>query len=359
MKKVAVVGGGVSGILATLELQKRNFHVDIYDQDFLTGNMGFGFLVMPNGVGGLKQMGYWNHLMKKGTPIDDLVTYHDTKGLLKTFPMDGVWGFSRVDFLIELSKEIKSEVTYIQQFVTLDEQRKLRIDDDEFPVDKYEWVLGCDGSNSSIRRFLFSDSEIIDAPTYELNGTFMDEEFTKEYKNQLVKIVFDQPGIAVGFLPLSTGKVIWFIQLAAKHFPIPSRNSSDINNLIRSLLVDAKHPLIQNTLLPRLNESYLWKGRILIGVDQYIKEKFVLLGDAAHLFLPFTSQGTNMAIEDVMSFVQTLESLNSRDDIAHEHFNNRRELVEQVAFQGMDFAHSFSNENYEYMLNHIPMVFTK
>ena len=59
MSKIAIIGGGVAGLLSALELQKRDFHIDIYDQNFLKGNLGFGFLLMPNGVKALKDMGHW------------------------------------------------------------------------------------------------------------------------------------------------------------------------------------------------------------------------------------------------------------------------------------------------------------
>lgn len=360
MKKIAVIGGGVSGILATLAMQKRNFHVDIYDQDFLVGNLGFGFLVMPNGVEGLRKMGYWEDLQKIGTPVRNVRIVHDSSEFSKESQLEGVWGFSRIDFLKSLAVHLrKDRVSFMNQMMRLNEEGALIWNEDKFDEEPYEWILGCDGANSVLRRHLFKDSEIIDAPTYEINGCFESEGFCNTYPEGLIKIVFDQPGIAVGFLPLKNGQVIWFMQLAKKHFPLPQRSREEMTGMVRELLMKSNHPLINDFLLKAPLEPYLWKGRILLGVDQYVVGNKVLLGDAAHLFLPFTSQGTNMAIEDVISFTESFDALNDKDLVALEHFNIRREAVESVAFQGMEYAHLFSTENYEFMLNHVPLVFTK
>lgn len=360
MKKIAVIGGGVSGILATLEMQKRNYHVDVYDQDFLGGNLGFGFLVMPNGVEGLKKMGYWEDLKKVGTPIFSVNTFHDQSSSIQQSALEGVWGFSRIDFLQSLAAHLKKDqITFIHHMIQLGSNREILIQDQLFDESLYEWMLGCDGANSVIRRHLFEDAEIIEAPTYEINGCFEDEVFCASYPQQLIKIVFDQPGLAIGFLPLCNGKVIWFMQLAKNKFPVPQRGKEELVSMVHQILSQSQHPLIQEKLLKQNLNPYLWKGRILLGVDQYIVGNKVLLGDAAHLFLPFTSQGTNMAIEDVISFTESFEAIHDKDFIALHHFNNRREAVETVAFQGMEYAHLFSTENYEYMLHHIPLVFTK
>ena len=360
MKKMAIIGGGVSGILTTLEMQKRGYHVDIYDKDYLSGNLGFGFLVMPNGIEGLRKMGYWGELEKIGTPIAKVQTYHDGSSLLKESELQNVWGFSRVEFLQCLAQHVnKNQTTFFQNMMELGSDRGLLYNNTPFDQSQYEWIFGCDGANSVIRRHLFEDAEIIEAPTYEINGCFEDVSFCKSYPNQLIKIVFDQPGLAVGLLPLVNGRVIWFIQLAKKFFPVPSRSSDELLSRVKGILANAQNSLIHEHLLNQNLDPYLWKGRILIGVDQYIVDNKVLLGDAAHLFLPFTSQGTNMAIEDVISFTESFEALKDKDLVALEHFNKRREAVEAVAFQGMEYAHLFSTENYEFMLNHIPLVFTK
>jgi len=359
-KKIAIIGGGVSGILTTLDMQKRGYHVDIYDKDYLSGNLGFGFLVMPNGVEGLKKMGYWEELEKIGTLIKRVQSFHDGSDLLKDSELKNVWGFSRVEFLHALAQHVNhDQVSFYPNMIEIGSDKGLTYNQAPFDQSQYDWVFGCDGAHSVLRRHLFEDAEIIEAPTYEINGSFEDADICHSYPNQLIKIVFDQPGLAVGLLPLANGRVIWFMQLAKKFFPLPSRNSDELLSLVKNILSSSKNKLIQDHLLKQHLDPYLWKGRILIGVDQYIVDNKVLLGDAAHLFLPFTSQGTNMAIEDVISFTESFEALKDKDLVALEHFNKRREAVEAVAFQGMEYAHLFSTESYEFMLNHIPLVFTK
>ena len=101
----------------------------------------------------------------------------------------------------------------------------------------------------------------------------------------------------------------------------------------------------------------MWRGKILLGVDQYIVDNIALMGDAAHIALPFTSQGTNLAIEDVLSFTTTHDVINNKSGVALAHFNNRRADCERIAFEGMEYAHLFATEPSDFMINHVPLAF--
>jgi 2-polyprenyl-6-methoxyphenol hydroxylase-like FAD-dependent oxidoreductase len=356
MSKIAIIGGGVAGLLAALELQKRDFHIDIYDQNFLQGNLGFGFLLMPNGVKALKHMGHWDAIQDWVTPAKQVITMNDAQEIKNITPVDNVFGISRTHFLQSLSKNIQSNVTYYQDYVSINEQRQLTYGGQAFPMGKYDWILGCDGTHSVVRKYLFPDAETIDAPTYEINGSYYDETFCAQNAGSLIKIIFDEPGIAVGFLPLKTGQVIYYVQLSKKKYPAPFRNA-DLAEFIKETLSSFQHPWIQNLLLHHIHTPYLWRGRILLGVDQYIVNNVVLMGDAAHIVLPFTSQGTNLAIEDVLSFTTTHDVISNKSDVAMAHFNNRRDECERIAFEGMEYAHLFATEPSDFMIQHMPLSF--
>ena len=358
MSKIAIIGGGVAGLLAALELQKRDFHIDIFDQNFLQGNLGFGFLLMPNGVNALKEMGHWEAIENWVTPAQQVITMNDAQEIKNISPVDNVFGISRTQFLQSLSKHIQYNVTYYQDYVGINDQRQLTYGGVPFPLEKYDWILGCDGSHSVVRKYLFPDAETIDAPTYEINGSYYDETFCAQNAGSLIKIIFDEPGIAVGFLPLKTGQVIYYIQLAKKKFPAPLRNA-DLAAFTKETLSSFHHPWIKNLVLNHIHTPYLWRGRILLGVDQYIVNNVVLMGDAAHIVLPFTSQGTNMAIEDVLSFTTTHDVISNKNAVAMAHFNNRRADCERIAFEGMEYAHLFETESSDFMIEHVPLSFDR
>ncbi len=356
MSKIAIIGGGVAGLIAALELQKRDFHIDIYDQNFLQGNLGFGFLLMPNGVNGLKEMGLWDNIAPWVTPAKQVMTMNDAMEIKNITPLENVFGISRTNFLQMLSQKIQSNVTYLQDYVSLNEKRELTYGGQLFDKESYDWILGCDGSHSVVRNYLFPDAETIDAPTYEINGSYYDETFCAQNAGSLIKIIFDEPGIAVGFLPLKTGQVIYYVQLAKRLYPEPTRNA-DLATFTQELLSKYKHPWIQNLIQNHVHTPYLWRGRILIGVDQYVVDNMVLMGDAAHIVLPFTSQGTNLAIEDVLSFTTTHDIISNKSGVALAHFNNRRADCERIAFEGMEYAHLFATEPSDFMIQHVPLAY--
>jgi 2-polyprenyl-6-methoxyphenol hydroxylase-like FAD-dependent oxidoreductase len=353
--KVAIIGGGVSGILSALEFQKRNYEVDLYDPELLQGNAGFGFLLMPNGVAGLKSLGYWDKVVPFCTPTNSVITQNVSGEILTQKEVSDVYGISRVQFLQSLSPNMGEYIHCASSMVILNKEKNLTIENNPFPTDKYKWIIGCDVVNSQVRRKLFPDAELLDAPTYEINGSFEDENFTAQHAGNLYKIIFDELGLAFGILPLTSGQVIWYLQLAAQKFPIPKREN--LAEFVKSTIAQYQHPWIQKIVQHHLSNLYLWKGRILLGVDQYVKDQYILLGDAAHVVLPFTSQGTNLAIDDIVSLVHCLDQNNTPEEVAFNHFNNRRESCERIAFEGMEYTHLFSHNESEFMLQYVPLAF--
>ncbi len=354
-KKVAIVGGGVSGLLSSLEFQKRGWNIDVFDPELLTGNTGFGFLLMPNGVSGLQKLGYWNSIKENTTSIQKIFTINDNQEILNEQKVENVYGISRLNFLKSLASHLNEDVTRFAEKITYSSESLRLSSGEKWDHSQYQWVLGCDGLHSQIRKMLFEDAEMLDAPTYEINGSFQDENFTSQHAGNLYKIIFDEMGIAFGILPLHTGQVIWYLQLSRKHYPISDGVS--LPEFVQSTVSKYKHPWIDWIVKNHLKGLYLWRGKILLGVDQYIKDKYILLGDAAHVVLPFTSQGTNLAIDDISSLMHTLDHLESQEDIAIKHFNNRREICERIAFEGMEYAHLFSNNDSRFMITHMPLVF--
>jgi 2-polyprenyl-6-methoxyphenol hydroxylase-like FAD-dependent oxidoreductase len=301
-------------------------------------------------------MGHWDTIAPWVTPAKQVITMNDGMEIKNITPLYNVYGISRINFLQTLSKNIQSNVTYLQDYVSLNEKRELTYGGQLFDKQSYDWILGCDGSHSVVRNYLFPDAETIDAPTYEINGSYYDETFCAQNAGSLIKIIFDDPGIAVGFLPLKTGQVIYYVQLAKKRYPAPTRNA-DLASFTKELLSKYQHPWIQNLIQDHLHTPYLWRGRILLGVDQYVVDNMVLMGDAAHIVLPFTSQGTNLAIEDVLSFTTTHDIISNKSEVALAHFNNRRADCERIAFEGMEYAHLFATESSDFMINHVPLAF--
>ncbi|MFM7769333.1 MAG: hypothetical protein ACKO8Q_02120, partial [Bacteroidota bacterium] len=58
--KFAILGGGVAGSLLNNVLTADGHNLTIFDQSHFQMRSGFGFLLLPNGVESLRQLGVWN-----------------------------------------------------------------------------------------------------------------------------------------------------------------------------------------------------------------------------------------------------------------------------------------------------------
>ena len=74
VQRAIVIGGGPAGLSAGIALQKRGWEVQIFDSN-VGGSQGFGWLIMPNGVEALKELGCKDAVINKIRPIEGAELY--------------------------------------------------------------------------------------------------------------------------------------------------------------------------------------------------------------------------------------------------------------------------------------------
>ncbi len=76
--KIAIVGGGIGGMVLALSLVDAGFHnIDIYESTSL-GELGVGINIQPHGVRELIELGLGNELERTGIPTKEILYFHKT-----------------------------------------------------------------------------------------------------------------------------------------------------------------------------------------------------------------------------------------------------------------------------------------
>jgi len=355
--KFCVIGGGVSGALLNNALTGLNHDLTVFDKSSFQMRSGFGFLILPNGVNGLKELGLWKSVEPFCKRIRK-VNYYNTSGdLCNQIDFDEVYSISRFKFLEALTE---GSTTPTEDLVHLTEDRKWIIGDHtRIEASVFDGILGSDGVHSHTRSLLNPNVQNQETCTYEVMGVVKSDFLYSMMDNELYKYAIIDTGLSLGILPLQDGEIIWFLQVNSIDHGVPLRDKESLVTFLKDKVGDSENPMIQALLNANINSTYVWQGRTLKKMETFAEKNVFLFGDAAHLFLPFTSQGTNSAIEDVASFISLLKTGRNLTDFAAEYSKKRMEETAPVVWSGIEMMHEFCFADFETVSSKSPITIVK
>lgn len=359
--RVAIVGGGMCGLVVAAGLLKAGIDVNLYEAAPKFGEIGAGVGLGANAIRVLQHLGMLNAVVesvKPEVPAPRSVLFRSGFGDHKILydyglsPEDKGLGIHRAVFLDSILPMVDSSKAHLNKRCI-----NLRVDGTglDFPQiellfsdgtnAKADVVLGADGIRSIVRTFVFGDEEIsIGSDTSHLNTIRTNFTHTYAYRG-LVPLeslrsygfqtdldkrpqCFCGIGKHVIVFPISDGSIInvvaftsnhtlpWSEQLLPPDTPwVTSRKQSelleafsgwgpDVENVLKCITNPSAWAV--HAVDPPL-ESYVGKG---------VRGRVALLGDAAHGMLPHLGAGAGQGMEDAYSLIRLLSHPQvSRDNI--------------------------------------------
>jgi 2-polyprenyl-6-methoxyphenol hydroxylase-like FAD-dependent oxidoreductase len=355
--KFCIIGGGVSGGLLNRTLTELGHDLTVFDKSSFQMRSGFGFLLLPNGIAGLKELGIWKDVEPFCLRIRK-VNYINTSGdLTNQIDFEEVYSISRFKFLEALAK---LSTPVVEDLVKLSEDGDFLIGEGtNMPAHSFDGILGSDGVHSNTRKLLNPTTENVETATYEVMGVVQSDFLYSMLGNELYKYAIAENGLSLGILPLKDGEIIWYLQVNSIDHGVPNRDRESLIAFLKEKVGDCENPMIQALLNANIETTYVWQGRTLKNVSCLAKENIFLFGDAAHLFLPFTSQGTNSAIVDVAHFIQLLKSGKSLPEFAHQYSVERLAETDAMVKSGIEMMHEFCFTDFEEVASKIPIAILK
>ena len=158
---------------------------------------------------------------------------------------------------------------------------------------KYSLIIVCVGNNSSLVKNNFSNETV--------SSTYKETSITTILKHQPIKnftarqIFLDREIFAL--LPISSGKtsIVWSVK----------KNTININELYikNKIKLYASQFVKKITFLPKIEYQDL---SFLIRKNYY-KDRILLFGDSLHQIHPFTGQGFNMTLRDLVNLEKIIK----------------------------------------------------
>lgn len=303
MKKIAVVGAGISGLSMANYLEKHKIDYHIYERRNKKDLAGHGFLIPKEGMDYLYPIIDPDLLFKHGNFLRKYTQYSHTGKILAEKELDHVFAISRHSLINLLAQNIAPEKITYEETIIPDELQSGKLKLSDGTNINADITIISDGSRSRIRRNLFKDETMRMVRESEVVNIIQNKEIAESIDNDFMKFHHKGGGLTFGILKLSEDTILWYSQFDNQKYMI---NECSAENLKKYMLevFENWHPLVPEIIQKsHYKNVHLWNVYELHKLNPFYKDNFVFIGDAAHPLIPFTSQGVTSALKD--SFLLT------------------------------------------------------
>jgi 2-polyprenyl-6-methoxyphenol hydroxylase-like FAD-dependent oxidoreductase/predicted DsbA family dithiol-disulfide isomerase len=360
--KVVILGGGIAGITLGIFLHRKGSDVIINERTTSISSRGNAFLMHAEGVTVLKELseGYTKNKIP-GKIIDTFSLRRPTDEEIKFQKLDPWQCIKRkdiVEFLIQLIPENKIKHGRDFSHFLYEGNKATAAVFKNGDIEYGDIFVGADGGNSVVRNEIFGETNYTPVEVKELLGLLIDEEICTKYSNQFTKFQHSSKGISFGMIPTSASELVWYIQYDPSIQDIEDSASTEHKGEFCKSILAEFPPIVQEILSKDdFKSTYIWHTRDFDLLPSFHVENVVLIGDAAHLALPFTSAGTTNALVDAHTLFMCLKQEENYTKAFEKFYSLRADHVGQQIQMGRDVKRDFLNppsRDYDEML--VPLI---
>nr|A0A455LLV4.1 RecName: Full=FAD-dependent monooxygenase ntnA; AltName: Full=Nectripenoid biosynthesis cluster protein A [Nectria sp. (in: ascomycete fungi)]AYO60864.1 FAD-dependent monooxygenase NtnA [Nectria sp. (in: ascomycete fungi)] len=339
--KVLIIGGGVAGLTLAIMLEAYGFDYELLEKHSdVAPKLGAGVGLTPNGARILDQIGVWEMMCERSSPVDSGTALSPEGRTVIFNPNMGEWlqklfGYkihflSRHDCLKILFNKIqqKSRVHLLKEVIKIEAGNlgeKGYVETKDGSIYTGDIIIGADGVRSSVRRELWriADSE---SPGY----------IPKQDKTGIVSFYTAVVGIAYNSGLPEGGSAraynhhrSYFFQEGREgsgefYWWLCAKNEKTKEGVIPKLSSEVKEGLLNkyknDQIGPDLTLGALYKSSIystVIPLQEFVLQKcfyknILLIGDTFRKLHPVAGQGANSAIEESAFVADMLWDLRER-----------------------------------------------
>ena len=319
--RVAIAGGGIGGLAATLALSHANQQVELFEKATAFSEIGAGIQLGPNVCRILSDWGLLDAVRQTATAPERLkIRSTSTGGVLGELRLGEVmtarYGapyltLRRADLHAVLLQAVHqtSAAMHLDRVVCGFEQTPRVVSVNTGNAEKeFAVLVGADGLWSNIRHLLLGDGQPRRTGHLALRALIKQTELPQRLRCQNVTAWLGASMHVVQY-PVHAGE--WLNIVAFVHGDVPDDfqnwdHSANVSGLKAAL--EGSSAALRETIQAAANWR-LWVMHDrppMQGKHQHAQGRVALLGDAAHPMRPYLAQGAGMAIEDAAALGQAL-----------------------------------------------------
>jgi len=311
--KIAIFGGSIAGLAAAGRLEQQGHDVSLWEKNSTPSGGGFGILLPSSALGAFDALALGDAVRQAGHPIERCDLRAGEEGSFHQQALTDTHAISRSSLIGILRSSLEKTTFHGDAtFVDFDfdgtgrARHGLLSDGRKVEADLF---IGADGVRSTVRERVLPGLPLSEVRVVEMVGSIDGAKIPPFLTNTFSKTLFHHQGLAIGLLPVSDDCLVWFIQADPLRNPEIFSQGRALQNWVGSVARRCPSPVRELCLEIDPLGSRLCRSTDRELPSQFHRENVLLLGDAAHPLLPFTSQGTGSAIEDARDLSRLLERL--------------------------------------------------
>ncbi|KAI0161031.1 hypothetical protein GGR52DRAFT_586350 [Hypoxylon sp. FL1284] len=347
--QVAIVGGGIVGLITALGLLKRNIPVTIYEQASSFREIGAGVAFTANAlqcmalldpviVDAVNAVATQNG--ESGAPPNDYLRYHDgyrwdpadpdgsddkLLGLLYS-GYKGFQGCHRAALLDELVKYVPAHVVqFRKRFAECEDKgpdQKLLLRFSNGTSAEADLLIGCDGIKSKIRQLVLGASNPASYPHFSHKVAYRALIPMEQAEPALGAFkAYNQhmhtgPGAHVLHFPVAAGRLLNVVFFVREPGDWPLGDPNGVGNMTRpaaradvAAAFAGWGPTVTRlvALLPDVLDKWAIFDTYDHPAETYVRGRVCVAGDAAHAAAPHHGAGAGIGVEDALALCTLLE----------------------------------------------------
>jgi salicylate hydroxylase len=321
-KSIAVIGGGIGGVSAALNLLRAGIDVHVYEQSRALREVGAGINVTPNATRMIHGLGMGDKLATLGVMPKAVhqQRWDDGRTLLRTplgIEIERHFGFRqyqshRADVLNMLVEALPPERMHVGHRFTGFSERgdKIEVQFENGVQLSVDALIGADGIHSTVQRQLFGATPPRFTGCYAYRGLVPAEKL-KHLDLEVVLQITLGPGKHFVRYFVSSMRYVNFVGIIEQD-SWTKESWTDHGDVNEARAAFAGWHKDVSGVLDALEETFIWGLFDRAPLARWSVGRVTLLGDACHPMLPFIGQGAAQAMEDGVTLAACLRKY---DDI--------------------------------------------
>jgi salicylate hydroxylase len=317
--KIAIIGGGIGGLSATLQLLQAGFDVQVYEQAPRIGEIGAGIQISPNASRLLIRLGLKPALDRAGVrPQAVHQRRWDDGRTLQRAPVGAevettfgapYYHFHRGDLAELLGAAVPAERVHLRHRLVGLEQKGGRavMRFENGAAAEADLVVGADGIHSRVRHLILGPEKPRFTGCIAWRG-LVPAERVRHLDIEVASHNWMGPDGHVVHYWVGAGKFMNVVcvtergEWAEEGWTTPGKVADALARY------ESWHPTVRG-LIASFPETFVWALHDRLPLPRWSDGAVTLLGDACHPMLPFMAQGAAQSIEDGATLAAVLTAM--------------------------------------------------
>ena len=342
--KFVVIGGGIAGLAIGAYLQRKGKEVIVSEKQPVPIAQGHAFLLHDDAVSILRELSLDHNRKMPGERIS-LFSLRRPDGREIRCEELRCWTCMKRSDLLEYMESLlhPSAMRRGRSFSHFIRQQG-KVVAAVFTNGETEYgdiFIGCDGGKSRVREDLFGSLPPTTVMYKEIVGVTHNPELWQRHGHTFIKFQHDQYGLSFGMIPTGTNEFVWFMQYDPCRGDVRDADPGSIRKFCKTSLKDFPAEVTGMLAGNDFNKTYVWNTRDFDLLPAFHQDNVVLLGDAAHQALPFSSTGTTDAIVGARTLSSALENSISIEAAFRQYYMQRAPVISEHIRMGRELRAAF------------------